>query len=61
MASQGLPDSWESIAAFEEVVGRYQEVGIDEVILDQPRPEQFAVLEQVATEVIPRLRRGAAG
>lgn len=59
LASEGLPDPWESVAAFEDVVGRYREVGIDEFIIDQPRPEQFPVLERVAAEVIPRLRREA--
>ncbi len=60
MASQGLPDPWESVAAFEDVVGRYREVGVDEFIIDQPRPEQFPVLERVAAEVVPRLRREVA-
>jgi alkanesulfonate monooxygenase SsuD/methylene tetrahydromethanopterin reductase-like flavin-dependent oxidoreductase (luciferase family) len=59
MQSQGLPDPWDSAAAFEDVVRRYCEVGIDEFVIDQPRPEQFAVLEQVAAEVIPQLRRDA--
>lgn len=58
--AQGLPDPFESVAAFEEVVGRYREAGIDEFIIDQPRPEQFAVLERVVEEVIPLLRRDAA-
>jgi hypothetical protein len=57
MKDQGLPDPWESTGAFEDVVGRYLAVGIDEFVIDQPRPEQFAVLEQVAGEVVPRLRR----
>jgi F420-dependent oxidoreductase-like protein len=56
MSAQGLPDPWESTDAFEEVVGLYREAGIDEFLLDQPRPEQQAVLERVAAEVIPRLR-----
>ena len=60
MASQGLPDPWQSVEAFEDVVGRYREVGINEFIFDQPRPEQFSVLEQVATEVVPRLRGEAS-
>ncbi len=60
METQGLPDPWESVGAFEDVVWRYREVGIEEFVIDQPRPEQFAVLEQVATEVIPLLRRDAA-
>ncbi len=60
MKEQGLPDPWESTAAFEDVVGRYLEVGIDEFVIDQPGPEQLEVLERVATDVVPRLRRAAA-
>ena len=56
MAQQGLPDMWESTGAFEDVVGRYREVGINEFIIDQPRAEQFDVLERAATDLIPRLR-----
>ncbi len=56
MTEQGLPDPWESAAAFEDVIGGYAEVGINEFVLDQPPPEQFGVLEQVASDVIPRLR-----
>ena len=56
MAEQGLPDMWESTGAFEDVVGRYREVGINEFVIDQPRAEQFDVLERVAADVIPRLR-----
>jgi alkanesulfonate monooxygenase SsuD/methylene tetrahydromethanopterin reductase-like flavin-dependent oxidoreductase (luciferase family) len=55
MAEQGLPDPWTSVAAFEDVVSRYAEVGIHEFIIDQPRPEQFAVLERVAADLIPKL------
>jgi F420-dependent oxidoreductase-like protein len=49
-------DPWASTDAFEDVIGRYHEAGIHEFIIDQPPPEQFDVLERVATEVIPRLR-----
>jgi alkanesulfonate monooxygenase SsuD/methylene tetrahydromethanopterin reductase-like flavin-dependent oxidoreductase (luciferase family) len=56
MPDQGLPDMWESVAAFEEIVGRYVEVGINEFILDQPQPSQFRVLEAVAADVLPRYR-----
>jgi alkanesulfonate monooxygenase SsuD/methylene tetrahydromethanopterin reductase-like flavin-dependent oxidoreductase (luciferase family) len=49
-------DPWASVDAFEDVVGRYSEAGINEFIIDQPRDEQFDVLEKVATDVIPRLR-----
>lgn len=61
MAEQGLADPWESTDAFEEMVGRYREVGVNEFIIDQPQPEQFAVLEAVAADVIPRIRRETAG
>jgi F420-dependent oxidoreductase-like protein len=56
LEEQGLPDPWESTGAFEDVVGRYRAVGIDEFVIDQPRPEQFGVLEQVASDVLPRMR-----
>jgi alkanesulfonate monooxygenase SsuD/methylene tetrahydromethanopterin reductase-like flavin-dependent oxidoreductase (luciferase family) len=56
MEEQRLPDPWQSAAAFEDVVGRYAAVGIDEFVIDQPRPEQFSVLEKVVTDVLPRLR-----
>jgi alkanesulfonate monooxygenase SsuD/methylene tetrahydromethanopterin reductase-like flavin-dependent oxidoreductase (luciferase family) len=59
LEAQGLPDPFESVAAFEDMVGHYREAGIEEFIIDQPRPEQFAVLEQVVGEVIPLLRRDA--
>lgn len=58
MTEQGLPDPWESADAFADVIGSYREVGIDEFIIDQPRPGQQKVLEEVAGEVIPVLRAG---
>lgn len=51
-------DPWESVDAFEEVIGRYREVGINEFIIDQPPDHQLPILERVATDVIPRLRHG---
>ena len=45
-------DPWQSLDAFQDMLGRYQEVGVNELIIDQPRPEQFDVLEQVAGEVL---------
>lgn len=56
MKEQGLPDPWASPAAFEDVVGRYAEAGIEEFIIDQPEAAQFTILERVAGDVIPRLR-----
>ncbi|MCP5152562.1 MAG: LLM class flavin-dependent oxidoreductase [Ectothiorhodospiraceae bacterium] len=60
MKAQGLPDFWSSVGAFEEVVGRYREVGISEFILDQPRDDQFDVLEKVVADVLPGLRAASA-
>lgn len=57
MAEQGLPDPWASVGAFEDVVGRYAEAGVEEFIMDQPGLEQLPVLERVASDVIPRLGR----
>jgi F420-dependent oxidoreductase-like protein len=49
-------DPWASLAAFEEMVGRYGEAGVNEFLIDQPRPDQQAVLERVATDLLPRWR-----
>jgi F420-dependent oxidoreductase-like protein len=48
---------WDSIGAFEDTVGRYREVGINEFIFDQPRLDDLHILERVAADVIPALRR----
>lgn len=50
-------DPWASVDAFQEVVGRYREVGIEEFILDHPKDEQLGVLEKVAADVLPKLRQ----
>jgi alkanesulfonate monooxygenase SsuD/methylene tetrahydromethanopterin reductase-like flavin-dependent oxidoreductase (luciferase family) len=49
-------DPWQSTAAFEDMVGRYAAVGINEFIIDQPRDEQLGMAERIAADVIPRLR-----
>jgi alkanesulfonate monooxygenase SsuD/methylene tetrahydromethanopterin reductase-like flavin-dependent oxidoreductase (luciferase family) len=54
--------SLSSVAAFEDVVGRAAELGFTDVITHWPRAEGVYggsedVLEQVALEVIPRLRK----
>ena len=59
MKEQGLDDPWASVDAFQEMVGRYGEAGVNEFVIDAPGPERFPVLERVATDVIPRLRTGA--
>ena len=56
-----------SADGFEEYVGRYAELGFDECIVYwpadpgtfAPRPDQEAVLERVAADVLPRLRSDA--
>ncbi|HEU5423722.1 MAG TPA: LLM class flavin-dependent oxidoreductase, partial [Nitrolancea sp.] len=52
-------DPWESVDAFQEVIGHYREAGINEFIIDQPPDAKWPVLERVAAEVIPAMR--AAG
>ena len=37
-------DPWQSLDAFHEMVGRYAEAGVNEFLIDQPRPEQQAIL-----------------
>jgi hypothetical protein len=49
-------DPWASLEAFRDMVGRYAEAGVNEFLIDQPRPDQEAVLERVAAEVLPSLR-----
>src|SRR5207244_9801049 len=39
-------DPWASPAAFEEMVGRYGEAGVNEFLIDQPRLDQQAALER---------------
>lgn len=52
---------WESVGYFEDLVGRFRAIGIDEFVLYWPRhwrdePDEDAVLEEVCDAVIPRLR-----
>ena len=55
VARAGL-DPWQSVDAFQEMVGTYREAGINEFIVDQPRADQSSILERVALEVVPNLR-----
>ena len=45
-------DPWDSVQAFEEMVGRYGEAGVNEFLIDQPRADQQPTLERVASDVI---------
>jgi alkanesulfonate monooxygenase SsuD/methylene tetrahydromethanopterin reductase-like flavin-dependent oxidoreductase (luciferase family) len=51
-AARASADPWSSVDAFEEMVGVYAEAGIKEFIVDSPGPDQFSVLEQVASRVL---------
>jgi alkanesulfonate monooxygenase SsuD/methylene tetrahydromethanopterin reductase-like flavin-dependent oxidoreductase (luciferase family) len=52
---------WGSVTYFEDMVGRYREVGIDEFVLYWPRswrdaPDEDRVFEEVCADVIPTIR-----
>ena len=57
-----------STGAFEDYAGRYAELGFDDCVVYwpadpgtfAPRPDQEAVMERVAADVLPRLRASAA-
>ena len=49
-------DPWQSRDAFQEVIGRYREAGINEFLMEAPGEDQFGVMERVATDVLPGLR-----
>jgi hypothetical protein len=44
------------LAAFDAMVAAYREAGVNEFLIDQPRPEQQHVLEHVAADLLPTLR-----
>ena len=47
-------DPRDSVDAFQDMVGRYRAVGIEEFIVDAPRPEQFGTMERIASEVLAK-------
>jgi F420-dependent oxidoreductase-like protein len=49
-------DPWASADGFEDMVGRYRSVGVNEFLVDQPRDDQLPILERVAADLLPRLR-----
>jgi alkanesulfonate monooxygenase SsuD/methylene tetrahydromethanopterin reductase-like flavin-dependent oxidoreductase (luciferase family) len=54
---------WRSVEYFQDMVGRFREIGIDEFVLYWPQawgaaPGEEAVFEEVTATVMPRLRRG---
>ena len=47
---------WDSVDAFRDFVGRYREAGVEEFILQPPADD--GIVERVAADVLPDLRRG---
>ena len=56
LGPRGLPDMWSSPEAFREVAGVFAEAGATELIMDQPRPEQYGTVERIASGVMESLR-----
>ncbi len=56
-ASMLPSDPWASVGAFQDMVGAYADAGVNEFLIDQPRVEQFDVLERVAADVLDRSNR----
>ncbi len=55
--NQGLLSFYESEDVFREIVERYREMGMTDFMLVYPfREEQIPGFEQIAREVIPKLR-----
>ena len=48
---------WASVDAFEDYIGRYAEAGMQEFILQPPPPDRLAMVETVASDILPKLRR----
>lgn len=53
-------DPWQSVDAFHDVIGRYMEVGVNQFLIDQPDDAHLAVMEKVAADALPALRRQGA-
>jgi alkanesulfonate monooxygenase SsuD/methylene tetrahydromethanopterin reductase-like flavin-dependent oxidoreductase (luciferase family) len=54
-ASMLPQDPWASVAAFEDMLGQYQAVGVNEFLIDAPGPAHFDVVERVAADLLPSL------
>jgi alkanesulfonate monooxygenase SsuD/methylene tetrahydromethanopterin reductase-like flavin-dependent oxidoreductase (luciferase family) len=56
-----VDDPWASPDAFEDYIGRYAEAGMQEFILQPPRPERFDMVERIAADILPKHRVSGAG
>jgi alkanesulfonate monooxygenase SsuD/methylene tetrahydromethanopterin reductase-like flavin-dependent oxidoreductase (luciferase family) len=50
-------DPWSSLDAFADVVGRYRVAGMSEFLMEAPHEAQFPMMERIALELLPLLRR----
>jgi F420-dependent oxidoreductase-like protein len=50
------PSPLAGVQAFQDMVGRYREAGVEEFLLDLAPSADLGVLERIATEAIPALR-----
>jgi alkanesulfonate monooxygenase SsuD/methylene tetrahydromethanopterin reductase-like flavin-dependent oxidoreductase (luciferase family) len=50
-------DPWSSVDAFADVVGRYNEAGMSEFLMEAPHEEQFPMMEKIASDLLPNLRQ----
>jgi alkanesulfonate monooxygenase SsuD/methylene tetrahydromethanopterin reductase-like flavin-dependent oxidoreductase (luciferase family) len=50
---------WASVEAFADFAGRYRESGVSDLILQPPPDGNWAIVERVAGDLIPRLRTSA--
>jgi F420-dependent oxidoreductase-like protein len=48
---------WDSIEAFRDYLGRYQEAGLGECLFQPPKPEQWPVLEQVVADILTEVAK----
>jgi alkanesulfonate monooxygenase SsuD/methylene tetrahydromethanopterin reductase-like flavin-dependent oxidoreductase (luciferase family) len=47
---------WASVEAFQDLIGRYREIGFNEFLFPEPAGAEHEVFERVMQEVVPRLR-----
>src|SRR5207244_6938617 len=52
----GCEAPWASVAAWQEVVGSFLDLGFDEFVFPEPALEDWPVFESVVSRVIPDLR-----
>ncbi len=46
-------DPWASVDAFHDYIGRYAEAGMVEFILQLPRSGDLAIVERIASDILP--------